>query len=298
MLASKVTRNCNTSPVPPTRPHNSASLHQMKTVQQESEAEVNKSKDVHPSAEPQYLPLQPWPSQISPPPPSTTPPLAGIKLKRIRLSEVETEADEREDVRPLKQSRGLHPSEYEPSKETLHDCVKAEVNEPLGLEGLWTHEKAEWRGERTDDGGMSESRGTPKLYHGCSMDDADTGDDSAWASFTEFLKDSQRVLCLVGAGLSAPSGLATWRGTNGLWNDIKLKELASPKKFQEDPVTVWNFYGERMLEALAAQPNAAHHALAVIADWHEGWLTISQNVDGTDTSLDNENSAVGTLISY
>jgi NAD-dependent deacetylase sirtuin 5 len=88
------------------------------------------------------------------------------------------------------------------------------------------------------------------------------------------------VLCLVGAGLSAPSGLATWRGTNGLWNDVELKKLASPKKFKEDPVTVWCFYGERLLHSLAAKPNAAHHALAALARWHDGWLTINQNVDG------------------
>ncbi|KAF2809137.1 DHS-like NAD/FAD-binding domain-containing protein [Mytilinidion resinicola] len=97
------------------------------------------------------------------------------------------------------------------------------------------------------------------------MDGADAGDDSAWSTFADFLESSSRVLCLVGAGLSAPSGLTTWRGTNGLWNDINLRELASPNKFQEDPVTVWSFYGERLLKSLEAQPNAAHHALAALA---------------------------------
>ncbi|KAF2806059.1 DHS-like NAD/FAD-binding domain-containing protein [Mytilinidion resinicola] len=90
------------------------------------------------------------------------------------------------------------------------------------------------------------------------MDGANTSDDSAWSTFADFLEASSRVLCLVGAGLSAPSGLATW----------------------QDPVTVWSFYGERLLKSLAAQPNAAHHALAALARWHEGWLTINQNVDG------------------
>ncbi|KAF2790766.1 DHS-like NAD/FAD-binding domain-containing protein [Melanomma pulvis-pyrius CBS 109.77] len=110
------------------------------------------------------------------------------------------------------------------------------------------------------------------------MDEA--GDESTWLCFADFLTASSRVLCVVGAGLSAPSGLATWRGTNGLWNDISLKELASPKKFKEDPVTVWNFYGDRILESLAAQPNAAHYALAALARWHGEWWTINQNVDG------------------
>jgi NAD-dependent deacetylase sirtuin 5 len=125
----------------------------------------------------------------------------------------------------------------------------------------------------------------------------DTGDNSAWLAFADYLETSPRVLCLVGAGLSAPSGLATWRGTNGLWNDINLRELASPKKFREDPVTVWSFYGERLLKSLEAQPNAAHHALAALARWHKGWLTVSQNVDGTDISLEDRNHAGGALMS-
>ncbi|KAF2635822.1 NAD-dependent deacetylase sirtuin-5 [Massarina eburnea CBS 473.64] len=131
------------------------------------------------------------------------------------------------------------------------------------------------------------------------MDNADTSDDYAWSEFADLLEASSRVLCLVGAGLSAPSGLATWRGTNGLWNDINLKELASPTKFQEDPVTVWSFYGERLLKVLEAQPNAAHHALAALAKWHGGWLTINQNVDGlleqTDHPMSRLLSIHGTL---
>jgi NAD-dependent deacetylase sirtuin 5 len=64
-----------------------------------------------------------------------------------------------------------------------------------------------------------------------------------------------------------------------------LRELASPKKFEEDPVTVWTFYGERLLQSLAVQPNPAHHALAALAKSNEGWLTVNQNVDGTDIDM-------------
>jgi NAD-dependent deacetylase sirtuin 5 len=117
------------------------------------------------------------------------------------------------------------------------------------------------------------------------MSGTDTGGNPNWATFANLLAASSRVLCVVGAGLSAPSGLATWRGSNGLWNNVNLKSLATPGKFDEDPVTVWRFYGERILEALAAQPNAAHHALAALARWHTGWLTINQNVDGMNNSL-------------
>jgi NAD-dependent SIR2 family protein deacetylase len=126
----------------------------------------------------------------------------------------------------------------------------------------------------------------------------DTSNDHTWSSFADLLATSSRVLCVVGAGLSASSGLTTWRGTNGLWNDINLKELASPKKFHEDPVTVWSFYGERLLQTLEAQPNAAHHALAALARWHEGWLTINQNVDGIDKSLRDTNHTSGALILF
>lgn len=126
------------------------------------------------------------------------------------------------------------------------------------------------------------------------MDIVSTDDDAACLAFVGLLRKSPRILCLVGAGLSAPSGLATWRGTNGLWNDMALKSLASPKTFVEDPVTVWRFYGERLRESLLAQPNAAHHALAALASWHDGWLTINQNVDGTKIPLGTTN-AVGLI---
>lgn len=124
------------------------------------------------------------------------------------------------------------------------------------------------------------------------MDTPSTDDDPAYLAFANLLRRSPRILCLVGAGLSAPSGLATWRGANGLWNNIDTKRLASYKTFSEDPITVWKFYGERLLEYLAAQPNAAHYALATLAGWHDGWLSVNQNVDGGDvfSSLSNSTS--------
>jgi len=96
---------------------------------------------------------------------------------------------------------------------------------------------------------LERTTSTSNLYFGFSMDNADTSDEYTWSAFADLLESSSRVLCLVGAGLSAPSGLATWRGTNGLWNDINLRELASPTRFREDPVTLWSFYGERLLKS-------------------------------------------------
>jgi len=121
------------------------------------------------------------------------------------------------------------------------------------------------------------------------MDSTHADDDSAWSRFANILATSSRILCVVGAGLSAPSGLATWRGTDASRSKVNVKELASFKRFQEDPVTVWNFYGHRLLEALAAQPNPAHHALAAFARWHGDWLTVNQNVDGRTICLEIQN---------
>ena len=123
------------------------------------------------------------------------------------------------------------------------------------------------------------------------MDSAHREDDPAWSRFAHILATSPRVLCVVGAGLSAPSGLATWRGTNASQSKVNVKELASLKKFQEDPVTVWNFYGQRLLEALTTQPNPAHHALAALARWHGDWVTVNQNVDGKTICLEIRNRA-------
>ena len=109
---------------------------------------------------------------------------------------------------------------------------------------------------------------------------ASRGPETAWTAFAAYLGSCRRILCLVGAGLSAPSGIQTWRGTGGVWNNIELRDLASPYKFKEVPITVWAFYGERLLELLAARPNAGHNALAEYAQSHDGFLTVNQNVDG------------------
>lgn len=99
-------------------------------------------------------------------------------------------------------------------------------------------------------------------------------------SFAQYLSSSRRILALVGAGLSAPSGIPTFRGADGLWRQRRTKELASPYAFRESPVTVWQFYSERRHNALAARPNQAHYALAELARKNKEFITINQNVDG------------------
>lgn len=92
---------------------------------------------------------------------------------------------------------------------------------------------------------------------------------------------STRLLVLTGAGISADSGLATFRGQGGLWAGHRVEDVASPEGFERDPSLVWRFYGERRGAAAAAAPNAAHEALAAIERrLGERFLLATQNVDG------------------
>ena len=99
-------------------------------------------------------------------------------------------------------------------------------------------------------------------------------------SFSSHLRSSDRILALLGAGLSAASGLPTFRGAGGLWRSHDAMLLATPEAFQANPGLVWQFYSYRRHMALQAQPNLAHHALAQLARRREGFVTLSQNVDG------------------
>ena len=99
-------------------------------------------------------------------------------------------------------------------------------------------------------------------------------------SFTEHLQNSSRILALCGAGLSASSGLPTFRGAGGLWRNHEAVSLATPEAFAADPALVWQFYSYRRHMALQAKPNPAHFALAEMARRRAGFVTLSQNVDG------------------
>ncbi len=71
-----------------------------------------------------------------------------------------------------------------------------------------------------------------------------------------------RVFILTGAGISAESGIRTFRDANGLWEQYRFEEVASPQGWAADAALVWRFYGERRAQAGTCQPNAAHRALA------------------------------------
>ncbi|CRG84482.1 hypothetical protein PISL3812_01763 [Talaromyces islandicus] len=105
-------------------------------------------------------------------------------------------------------------------------------------------------------------------------------------SFREHLHKSTRILALLGAGLSASSGLPTFRGAGGMWRAFDATELATPEAFEKDPGLVWQFYSFRRHMAVNAKPNRAHYALAELAKKNANFVTLSQNVDGLSPRAD------------
>lgn len=98
-------------------------------------------------------------------------------------------------------------------------------------------------------------------------------------AFHAVLRSSRRILALCGAGLSASSGLPTFRGAGGLWRNFDATNLATPRAFAMDPGLVWLFYGYRRHMCLKAKPNDAHKALAALAREMPNFLCLTQNVD-------------------
>ena len=96
----------------------------------------------------------------------------------------------------------------------------------------------------------------------------------------EWLAQATSVAILTGAGVSAESGVPTFRGQGGLWKDYKAEELATPGAFARDPRLVWEWYDWRRQAIAKAQPNAAHHALVEMEKRKPRFTLITQNVDG------------------
>ena len=102
----------------------------------------------------------------------------------------------------------------------------------------------------------------------------------SYISFVKHLECSTRILALLGAGLSAASGVPTFRGAGGFWREHDATQLATCEAFAEDPSLLWQFYNYRRHCALEAVPNRAHVALAKLAGKKPEYLAISQNIDG------------------
>ena len=95
-------------------------------------------------------------------------------------------------------------------------------------------------------------------------------------------KKKQNIVILTGAGISAESGIQTFRASDGLWHDHRIEDVATPEGFTANPALVHNFYNERrkQLHDPSVQPNPAHDALAKLEREHDGnVLLVTQNVD-------------------
>jgi NAD-dependent deacetylase len=95
------------------------------------------------------------------------------------------------------------------------------------------------------------------------------------------IDDDTYVLVLTGAGVSAESGIRTFRDAGGLWEDYPVEQVATPQGFAADPGLVWRFYSARRAKARTCAPNPGHRALAALEDrLGDRFLLVTQNVDG------------------
>lgn len=91
---------------------------------------------------------------------------------------------------------------------------------------------------------------------------------------------SSNIVVLTGAGISAESGVPTFRGQEGLWQNFRPEELATPEAFWKDPKLVWEWYDWRRNAVKAAKPNPGHYSLAELEDETPKFTLITQNIDG------------------
>ena len=95
----------------------------------------------------------------------------------------------------------------------------------------------------------------------------------------EILNSSRSLFILTGAGISAESGIPTFRGTDGLWKNYSATDLATPEAFEKNPELVWEWYHWRQGIILKAEPNPAHFAVAELEKKFNNFLLLTQNVD-------------------
>lgn len=100
----------------------------------------------------------------------------------------------------------------------------------------------------------------------------------------------ERVVALTGAGISAESGVPTFRGAGGLWQQYRAEELATPQAFAADPKLVWEWYLYRRQLIASAEPNPGHASLVDLENvLGDHWTLITQNVDGLHRRAGNKN---------
>ncbi len=95
-----------------------------------------------------------------------------------------------------------------------------------------------------------------------------------------WVQESKRLVVLTGAGISAESGVPTFRGSDGLWNNFRAEDLATPEAFRRDPKLVWEWYDWRRGKVAQTRPNPGHQALVELEKISSDFTLITQNVDG------------------
>lgn len=114
------------------------------------------------------------------------------------------------------------------------------------------------------------------------------GQDGETGGPSIHVDDDTYVLVMTGAGVSAESGIPTFRDANGLWEQHRVEDVASPDGFEADPALVWRFYSQRREAAARCAPNPGHLALAALeAKLGDRFLLATQNVDGLHRAAGN-----------
>jgi len=107
----------------------------------------------------------------------------------------------------------------------------------------------------------------------------DGGSSSRLASLADRLRSARRITVLTGAGISAASGVPTFRGEDGLWRNYRPEDLATARAFDRDPALLWKWYGWRRQTIAGCAPNAAHDVLARWSRSDDRTTVVTQNVD-------------------
>jgi NAD-dependent deacetylase len=97
--------------------------------------------------------------------------------------------------------------------------------------------------------------------------------------FLNKLKESKKIVFFTGAGISAESGIPTFRGKDGIWNKLRPEELANFNAFMRNPQMVWEWYNHRKKIIHESEPNAGHLAIAEMQDLFEEVTVVTQNID-------------------
>ena len=109
------------------------------------------------------------------------------------------------------------------------------------------------------------------------------------ADARQAVRSARNIAVLTGAGVSAESGIPTFRSNGGFWQNRRFEDLATPQGFARDPKFVWEWYEERRRGIAATKPNAGHHALVQMEQRADTFTLITQNVDGLHDAAGSKN---------